>query len=105
MDISQILSSMSQEDMQRLRQTAQGLLGGNDGSTTQQPSVSNIDPKLLESVGKVAGILQQSDPRCDLLIALKPLLTGERRERIDEAIQMMRMVAVLPRVIELGGKV
>lgn len=99
MDISELLSSIGDEDMQKLRQTAQNLLG-----QSGQGANAAIDPKLLGSIGKVAGMLNKPDRRCDFLLALKPLLGPDRQRRVDEAVQMLRMITVLPQLRELGGK-
>ncbi len=37
-----------------------------------------------------------------LLRALKPMLTDKRQGRVDEAIQMMKLIALLPLVMESG---
>ena len=101
MDLSQILSSMQPEDLERLRQTAANLMGG---AAAKPAALTGVDPSLMETVGKATALLNAKDPRCDLLNALKPLLTGARRERAEEAIQLLRMTAILPRIAELGGR-
>ena len=104
MDISQLLSSMSDEDMQKLRETAKSLLGSGSQSAPASEPAGGIDPQLLGSIGKVAGMFNQKDPRCDFLMALKPLMGKERQGRIDDAVQMLRMISVLPGVMQLGGR-
>lgn len=101
MDLSDILSSIGEEDMERLKQTAQGLLGG--GAAKPSP-LADLDPRLLDGLGKAADLMSRSDPRCDLLTALKPLLGEARRARVDDAVRLLRMSALLPQVLGQGGR-
>lgn len=34
----------------------------------------------------------EADPRCDLLLALKPFLRKERRARVDEAARILKLM-------------
>lgn len=109
MDIAELLSSFSDEDMQRLKETAQNLLSSGNAAAPAAPAappnpLASIDPRLLNGIGKVAGMINRPDPRCDFLLALKPLLGKERQGRVDEAVQMLRMISMLPRVMEMGGQ-
>ncbi len=101
MDLTELLSSIGAEDMEKLKQTAQGLLGG--GEQKASP-LSDLDPRLLQGLGKAADLMTRSDPRCDLLTALKPLLGEARRARVDDAVRLLRMSALLPQVLGQGGR-
>lgn len=101
MDLSELLSSIGAEDMEKLKKTAQGLLGG--GESKPSP-LDGLDPRMLEGLGKAADLMSRSDPRCDLLNALKPLLSETRRARVDDAVRLLRMSALLPQVLGQGGR-
>lgn len=103
MDISELLSNLSNDDMQKLKETANSLLSPKASASNSSSELPVIDPKLLGSISKVAGIMNVKDPRCDFLLSLKPLLGAQRQHRVDEAVQLMRMITVLPRIMEMGG--
>lgn len=54
------------------------------------------DQADLGSMIKFAGLLQkagaEADPRCDLLLALKPFLRKERKARVDEAAKILKLL-------------
>ncbi|MBQ6163438.1 MAG: hypothetical protein IJK23_03075 [Clostridia bacterium] len=102
MELSELLSSIGAEDMEKLKKTAQGLLGG--GAENKPSPLDGIDPRMLEVLGKTANLMSRSDPRCDLLTALKPLLGEARRARVDDAVRLLRMSALLPQVLGQGGR-
>ena len=104
MEISDLLSSLSAEDMQKLQATARQLLSSAPANETASPSLPGLDPQLLGQIGRVAGLLNAHDPRCDFLQALKPLLREERQRRVDDAAQLLRMFAILPLLKGEGGK-
>ena len=59
-----------------------GLLGG-------------IDPALITRViGAMGKMNGEPDERTRLLMALRPFLRQERRDRIDEAIQLLKLVRI-----------
>lgn len=58
-------------------------------------------------IGKIMGLMsafnsRQSDRRSDLLLALKPHLSAERQERVDKAVRLLRIAALLPLLKEQG---
>lgn len=103
MDITELLSSLSEDDMQKLKDTAKNLLGSSNTQSIASSQMPAIDPQILGSIGKVAGLMNRPDPRCDFLMSLKPLLNEDRRGKVDEAVQMLRMMTMLPRIMEMGG--
>ncbi len=40
----------------------------------------------------LSGLQDRPDERCTLLLALKPYLRKERRERVDEAIRILKLM-------------
>ena len=104
MELSEILSSISDEDMKKLQETAKSLLGSGGAAGQQMPNLGGMDPQMLGQISKVASMLNRPDPRCDFLMALKPLLSRDKQGRVDEAMQLLRMLSVLPRIMDLGGR-
>lgn len=101
-NIADILSNLSAQDIENLKETAAALFS--QGKQEEQPQNSGTD--LFGSLGadaqmisKISGIMQamnREDSRCDLIRALKPLLKPERQHRADEAIKLLKIISMLP---------
>lgn len=102
--IENIINSMSQQDIEKLSSMAGEFFGGNSDSTKHKsPQPEGID---FETVTKIASVINRlssmpKDPGCELLTALKPMLSPERRHKADEAIKMMQIIAILPMLKDL----
>ena len=73
-----------------------GMLGGSQNTPAPTQGASpgafgNLDPKLMSTVMQVLNIFSKDDDRVRLLLALKPHLRSERAERIDRAVQILRI--------------
>lgn len=104
--IGNLLSSLSAEDMENLKGAAQTLFSSQEAPKKEAPPPpqSNMD---FSSFAKIASIMSalsapQSDPRCDLLKALRPMLSSSRQQKIDQAIKMLQLLTVLPKLKELN---
>lgn len=97
MDITELLDSLTDEDMEKLKATAQQFMGGVVQPTSEkQGSVFNgISPDMLSAVAKITGEMNKSDPRCDFLASLKPLLSPERGKKADDAVMMLKFIRIL----------
>lgn len=120
MDISDILSSLSAEDMQALQSIASSLTGKSDTpvNATADPTkavtknVQNnqngeplgIDPKAFSDMAGLMSKLNSTgnDPRCQLINALKPMLSKERQQRADEAMRIIKLLDLLPMLRDSG---
>ena len=111
MDLNDLLSSLSDEDMQQLQQTASQLLGNmsqpaESSSASAQDGLLQdafaLDPKMLGGLAKYFGKMNEKDAKSDFLYALKPLLHPERRTRVDEAVNILRVMKVM-RMMKDGG--
>lgn len=119
-DINSILNSLSQEDIENIKKTAEGIFGG---SAKPQKAESNAQTKSsdqgenilnglsglgmpdLSQLSALAPILQafnSHDERLDFINALKPLLSQERRKKADEAMKMVRLLSVIPLLRDKG---
>ncbi len=111
-NLENIINSLSQSDIDQLSELADtfmGTSGGQKKESTSQSSQSqdtfNFDPQMLSKIMHIMSRLsqQKDDPRCELLKALKPMLSPERQRKTDEAINMLRILSLLPLIDELKG--
>ena len=101
-NLGEILGSLSQEDIDRLSALAGQLMGTGAEEQTQQEPCRNetsgfgIDPDMLFKIMSIMQKLQsrQNDPRCNLITALKPLLSPERQQKADMAIELLRLMSL-----------
>lgn len=106
--INELLSSVSPEELERLKGVAQSLIASNGNSQNTAPpkkentaasaeGISSLfggdTAKMLATVSKA---LSQEDDRTKFIAALKPLLSEERRARADEAMRFLRLMDALP---------
>ncbi|MBQ7118242.1 MAG: hypothetical protein IJN88_08535 [Clostridia bacterium] len=117
-NIENILSSMSNEDMEMLSEMAQSFFSSaeqkeNKKESSHSPpsddnspfSSFNID---FETLSKIMNIMEKlrnrpEDPRCRLLMSLKPMLSEKRQSKVDEALKIMSLLSFLPLINELRG--
>ncbi|MCL2531074.1 MAG: hypothetical protein FWE40_02815 [Oscillospiraceae bacterium] len=110
--ISSMLGSMSDDDLQNLQDAAQSLFAsygqtGGESMHQQEDSHDTFDsgqhsagnmftPEMLARLSAMMQRMHTRDPRTDLIMALKPHLSRQRQQRADQAAQMMKMFALLP---------
>lgn len=108
--INDILASLSPSDMENISKLASEFFAADTQKEKEEPKEQtssfpfNID---METVMKIASVMnklgsQPEDPRCRLLRDLKPMLSAERRKKVDSAIQMLQMMSLLPIIRELS---
>ncbi len=90
--LSQILNDP--EGMAQIQSFAQSLLG----SDTPAEQSANISKGEMDILMRAAKMLRNDRPddRSQLLLALKPHLSGERRERVDRAVKLLRIANLAP---------
>ena len=95
------------DTMERVRQMAENLLGENNTQANTE-QVSDFSPlnmgDELATVMSIIGKLKNSDDdsRTKLLIALKPHLSEPKREKVDTAIKILKLLELLPLIKETG---
>ena len=121
--VSELLGSMSEEELQNLQEAAQSLfsqLGGEEDGGAPSSNAGGFagfggfvgqsgadasggagafggfSPELLAQLTKIMGSMNSRDPRTDLILALRPHLSRRRQKRAEQAVQMMRMLDLLP---------
>ena len=115
--ISEMLGSMSEDEMQNLQDAAQELfsqLGGPEPPTDEDAYGSRFDegsgggssggmgfnPALLAMLSQLMQRMNSRDARTDLILALKPHLSRRRQHRAEQAVQMLKMLDLLPTLQE-----
>lgn len=95
--ISQLLGSLSEDDIENLKSVASSMFSSSEKPPEEEKkSANDFD---LSSLMKIASIMnainsEKKDPRCDLLMALRPMVAKERQQKIDQAVKMLRLAAV-----------
>ncbi len=117
-NIENILSSMSSEDMEVLSGMAQSLFSSmgqmeekEEPSPPPPPKDSNpfssfnLDFETVNKIMTLMGKLNRrpEDPRYNLLLSLKPMLSQKRQGKIDDALKIMSLLSFLPIIDELRG--
>lgn len=98
-DMAEKIQSLlsDEESMQQIRELAAMFGSSSDAQPSQQPSGEKpsqaaeeplINPAALMSL--MSG-LSKNDKNCELLIALKPLLSADKQPRVDKAIKLLRL--------------
>ena len=104
-NIGDILSSLSDKDIESLKQTAQSLFGDVQEKKEEENNFGfqGIDPSVLGKISKIMSRMNSSsqNPRCELIKALKPLLKDDKKHKADQVLNMMKMFEILPIIEEL----
>jgi len=112
-DLTEKLSGIlnDPESMKRVREMAENLFSSNKEEVKPQNDFSSLlggegmpDPKQLELLlGLFSKFKNNNDDNTSrLLLALKPHLSGDRRERVDTAIKILKLLELLPLIRESG---
>lgn len=78
------------------------LLSGFSGSKKEASKADNIDVAKLIPLITAISRAKTDDRATNLLVSLKPLLSKEREPKVDHAISLMKIIALLPILKEHG---
>lgn len=97
-DINSLLEGLSDEDLSALSDTAKQLFGSQQPEEPAPDIFGGIDPAMLAKIMQIMPLLTSAGEtdRTRLICALKPLLSKSRRKKADEAMQLMRLIEILP---------
>ncbi|MCR4615595.1 MAG: hypothetical protein K5756_05550 [Clostridiales bacterium] len=106
--INDIIGGLSPDDIDALRTAAQSILGSsggeNNGSGKNTDSAAgtspSLSPEMLAKITKIMSAMNKRDSRTDLIAALKPLLSEDKRKRADDAMQIIKLIDLLPLINE-----
>jgi len=105
--INDILSSLSDEDMENPRAAAENLFSSQEKEekNASMPNFSDIlgNAQMMAKISSLMGAMNKKDDRTRLIEALKPLLSERRRRKADEAMQMMKLFELLPTLTQFMG--
>ena len=119
LDIGSILSLLSSEDINNLKNVANSILGGEnsqeqerkepsknrDNADFKMPDISSLglpDMSQFSNLLPLLSALNSRDEREDFICALKPLLSDERRKKADEAMKFVKLLSIIPLLKEKG---
>ncbi|MBQ8503937.1 MAG: hypothetical protein IJ491_06660 [Clostridia bacterium] len=113
--VNDILSTLSEKDVENLSEIASQFFSSQNAEKEQKDTAGQQEQKKKsgngfpfddmpfdkESMMKIFNLMnklknQPEDQRVKLLYALRPMLTEKRRHKVDEAVQMLRIMAILP---------
>ncbi len=97
LDIENLLSSISDEDMARIKDLANSL-SGNEEKKQPEKEQNNfpIDLNTMNKIMSVMGKMGKEDYRTRLITDLKPMLSDERQKKADEAVKFLQLMEILP---------
>lgn len=111
-NINDLISSLSAEDMNMLKGVASSLIGEGDKTPPQkeEPKTNAISPLGLNAddfnmMMKAKTVFDRmnsaSNKNTDLILALKPHLSPEHRDKADMAIKILKLFEILPLLRDL----
>lgn len=95
-DLSELLSSISDEDMAKIQSVAQSLMNNQSHEQPKNNTSGMFDDGTMNRLMSVMGQFNREDERTRLINDLKPLLSDERRKKADDAIRFLRLMEMLP---------
>ena len=107
-DLNSLIEGLSDADISALGDMAQQLLGSAPATNTAEQEnnmFGSLDPAMLAKIMQIMPLLQNSadNDRTRLICALKPMLSKGRRQKADEALQLIRLIEILPLIEKLSG--
>ena len=93
--VNDILSSVSGEDIEKLKSVAADLMKPTENKT---PEIFGgmLDGETSQMLLKVVSQLNKESSKTQLIKALSPLLSEERRKRAEEAAKFLKLMDALP---------
>ena len=114
-DLSAMLSQLldDPQGMDKIKSLASSLLeGGGFPAPGESPPASasgggegfSLSPGEMQKIMRLVGAFKNTgeDDRTRLLLSLKPHLSESRRQRVDQAVQLLKMISLLPLIQESG---
>lgn len=109
-NINDILSSLTPDDIDALKSMADSLFSSSQSSQSSSSSCEQndgfgdfISPDMLLKLTSVMSAMNSAGgERYRLIEALKPNLSRRRRQKADEAMQIMKLLEILPLIADLN---
>lgn len=117
-NINDIIASLTPDDIKSLKETAEAIFGNSNPTEknhqpyTESTGINNnydFSPFLNpDMISKIAGIMSAMNSdggkRCKLIEALKPNLSYQRQKKADEAMQILRLLEMLPLITNIANQ-
>lgn len=117
-NINDIIASLTPEDIEALKATAESVFGHSDSqphsaNTKGQPNNpaggfdmgKMLNPEMFSKLAEMmAAMNSDGGKRCHLIEALKPNLSSERQKKADEAMQILKLLDILPMLTKLTNR-
>lgn len=108
-DISEKLAGIlnDPESMERVRRMAEGLLGSENAEEKTNALTLGEGMPTADEMQKIMHIVTMlkskgNDSRTKLLLALKDNLSPPKKEKVDTAVKILRLIDILPLLKESG---
>lgn len=121
-DLSAMLSQLldDPQGMEKIKSLAGSLLEGQGPLAAASPPAAGdcgtqnsppgggegfpISPGEIQTIMKLMSAMKndQDDDRTRLLLSLKPHLSQERQQRVDQAVKLLKLITLLPLIRESG---
>lgn len=99
-DIESLLSSVSEEDMAKIKSVAESIMSNNEPKEKpkEAPKTTDfpIDMNTVSKIMSVMGQMNKEDYRTRLISDLKPMLNSDRQKKADEAVKFLQLMQILP---------
>lgn len=96
-DIESLLSSISDEDMKKIKDLAKNLSGNEEQKPPETEKINfPLDLNTMNQIMSVMGKMGKDDYRTRLINDLKPMLSDDRQKKADEAVKFLQLMEVLP---------
>lgn len=103
-DLQDILSSISDEDMAKIKSVADSLMNNGQKEQPKPFGAGLLDDNMMSRMASVMGQLNREDDRMKLINDLKPLLSEERRKRADDALKFLHLMEMMPLIKGMFGQ-
>lgn len=107
--INDIISNLSAEDIEELKSMANEIFGSSDEPKKEEkqadmPDFSSIlgNAELLSKLTRIMGAMKKEDDRIRFINALKPLLNKNHQKRADDAMQLLKIMDIIPLVTSIN---
>ena len=109
-DMAEKIQSLlsDEESMQQIRELA--AMFGSSSDASEQPSCEEKKPQTAEeplinpaALMSLMSGMSRNDKNCELLAALKPLLSADKQSRVDKAIKLLRLYNIYTELKESGA--
>lgn len=77
------------------------LLSSSEKHSGDEPKM-DINPESLIKISRAMSAMKSDDKDVILLRAIKPFISDERKHKVDEAVKIMKLLALLPLIKDSG---